>query len=60
MGVGAGEEANGLRGRLTQGGWFIAPKGMVERTEAAAAPTGRRRGPRELPSSETRDFTRDV
>ena len=48
VGVGAGEEANGLRGRLTQGAWSIAPKGLVERTVAAATPAGRRRGLREL------------
>ena len=33
---------------VAQGGWFIAPKGLVERTVAAATPAGRRRGLREL------------
>ena len=45
---------------VAQGAWFIAPKGLVERTVAAATPAGRRRGLRELSSSETRDFTWDV
>jgi hypothetical protein len=33
---------------VAQGGWFIAPKGLVERSKPAATPAGRRRGLREL------------
>ena len=33
---------------VAQGAWFIAPKGLVERSVAAATPIGRRRGLREL------------